>query len=99
MENTCFGKLNIKTTNCFAGAQITNQHQPGENKRFKAFRRNIYFPELLFDPGLTGHRDERFLIKIESQDLQIKYERKMVSIKGCGFIFLFRNHQMKYCVR
>jgi len=60
-----------------------------ENERLKAFRRNIHFPELLFDLKLTGHRDERFLIKIESQDQQILYERVMVNIKGCGFYFPF----------
>jgi len=60
-----------------------------ENERLKAFRRNIHFPELLFDLKLTGHRDERFLIKIESQDQQILYERIMVNIKGCGFYFPF----------
>ncbi len=60
-----------------------------ENTRWKAFRRNIHFPELLFDLGLTAHREERFLIKIDSQDQQISYERKMVNIKGCGFYFPF----------
>ncbi len=60
-----------------------------ENERLKAFRRNIHFPELLFDLRMTGHRDERFLIKIESQDQQILYERIMVNIKGCGFYFPF----------
>lgn len=60
-----------------------------ENERLKAFRRNIHFPEILFDLGLTGHRDERFLIKVESQDQQIFYEQVMVNIKGCGFYFPF----------
>lgn len=60
-----------------------------KNERLKAFRRNIHFPQLLFDLGLTGHKDERFLIKVESQDQQIPYERVMVNIKGCGFYFLF----------
>jgi predicted nucleotidyltransferase component of viral defense system len=60
-----------------------------ENERLKAFRRNIYFPELLFDLGLTGHKEERFLIKVESEDQHINYERKMVNIKGCGFYFPF----------
>lgn len=60
-----------------------------ENERLKAYRRNIHFPELLFDLNLTGHKDERFLIKIESQDQQIKYEKIMVNIKGCGFYFPF----------
>ena len=32
-----------------------------ENKRLTAFRRNILFPELLFDLGLSGHKEERFL--------------------------------------
>lgn len=39
-----------------------------ENSRLKAFRRNIYFPGIMFELGLTGHREERFLIKVESQD-------------------------------
>jgi len=60
-----------------------------ENKRLKAFRRSIHFPELLYNLKLTGHRDERFLIKIESQDQQIQYERTLVNIKGCGFYFPF----------
>lgn len=60
-----------------------------ENVRLKAYRRTIYFPELLFDLGLSGHKDERFLIKIESQDQQIEYKPVMVNIKGCGFFFPF----------
>ena len=60
-----------------------------ENNNLKAFRRNIYFPELLFELGLTGHRDERFLIKVKSHDQQITYDRVMVNIKGCGFYFPF----------
>lgn len=60
-----------------------------ENPKLKAFRRNIHFPELLFDLGLSGHRDERFLIKMESQDQQISYTQELVQIKGCGFIFPF----------
>lgn len=60
-----------------------------ENDKLKAFRRNIHFPELLFDLGLTGHRDERFLIKVESQDQQIPYTPVMANIKGCGFFFSF----------
>lgn len=60
-----------------------------ENDKLKAYRRNIHFPELLFDLGLTGHKDERFLIKIESQDQQIVYNSVMANIKGCGFFFSF----------
>ena len=60
-----------------------------ENDKLKAFRRNIHFPELLFGLSLTGHKDERFLIKVESQDQQIKYTPVMTNIKGCGFFFSF----------
>ena len=60
-----------------------------ENKRLTAFRRNILFPELLFDLGLSGHKEERFLIKIESEDQQISYQPVMVNIKGCGLYFPF----------
>ncbi len=60
-----------------------------ENKRLTAFRRNIYFPELLFDLGLSGHKEERFLIKVETEDQQMPYKPVLVNIKGCGFYFPF----------
>jgi len=60
-----------------------------ENDKLKAFRRNIHFPELLFDMNLTGHKDERFLIKVEAQDQLIDYKPIMTTIKGCGFFFSF----------
>ena len=59
------------------------------NEKLSAYRRTIYFPELLFELGLSGHREERFLIKIESEDQQIDYESVMGRIKGCGFYFHF----------
>lgn len=60
-----------------------------ENPRPTAFRRNIYFPELLFELGLSGHKEERFLIKVESQDQGIVYPPVITNIKGCGFFFPF----------
>jgi predicted nucleotidyltransferase component of viral defense system len=60
-----------------------------ESSRLSAFRRNIHFPQLLFDLGLSGHREGRFLIKIESQDQGVQYDSIMVNIKGCGFFFPF----------
>jgi len=60
-----------------------------ENKNLKAFRSSLYFPELLFQLGLTGHRDERFLIKIECQDQKVLYKPVTANIKGCGFYFPF----------
>jgi len=60
-----------------------------ENPKLAAFRCNIYFPELLFDLGLSGYKEERFLIKIESQDQGILYSPVIANIKGCGFFFPF----------
>ena len=59
------------------------------SSKLTAFRRNIYFPEFLFDLGLSGHRDERFLIKIEAQDQGVRYTPEIKNIKGCGFYFPF----------
>ena len=59
------------------------------NTRLIAFRRNLYFPELLFELGLSGHKDERFLIKVESQDQGYEYTPVMVNIKRAGFFFPF----------
>ena len=60
-----------------------------DNPKLTAFRRNIHFPEFLFDLGLSGHKEERFLIKIESQDQRVIYEPVITNIKGCGFFFPF----------
>ena len=60
------------------------------NPRLTAFRRNIIFPELLLDLNLTGHRNERLLVKIEAQDQGIDYEPKIVTINKLGFTFLMR---------
>ncbi|MDY0279198.1 MAG: nucleotidyl transferase AbiEii/AbiGii toxin family protein [Salinivirgaceae bacterium] len=67
------------------GLSVEAKDKPNSN--LKAFRRNIHFPKLLFELGLSGHREERFLIKIESQDQLVKYDSKIVNIKGCGFFF------------
>lgn len=58
-----------------------------ENARLVAFRSNVYFPELLFELGLTGHREERFLVKIEVQDQGINYPREMAIVQRNGFSF------------
>jgi predicted nucleotidyltransferase component of viral defense system len=60
-----------------------------ENSRLKAFRRNIHFPGLLFDLGLTGHREERFLIKVESEDQNFTYSPVLANIRSAGFFFPF----------
>jgi predicted nucleotidyltransferase component of viral defense system len=60
-----------------------------ENGRLSAYRRSIHFPGLLFDLGLSGHREERFLLKLEAQDQGVPYARAMGTIKGCGLFFTF----------
>lgn len=42
--------------------------------KLKAFRRNLIFPELLFNQNLSGHREQRFLIKIEAEAHRFNYE-------------------------
>lgn len=69
------------------GFRVEPRDRP--NDKLKAFRRNIYFPELLFQLGLSGYRQERFLIKIESQDQKISYQHKLATVKGCGLYFKF----------
>ena len=40
-----------------------------ESERITAFRRSIYFPELLFTLKLSGHREERLLVKPKTRAL------------------------------
>lgn len=57
------------------------------NPRLMAFRRNLYFPEMLFRLGLTGHREERLLLKIEAQDQGVNYTPEVVRVNKMGFFF------------
>mgnify|MGYP001166073591 FL=1 len=59
------------------------------NIRLKAFRRNIHFPELLFNFGLTGHREERFLITVKAEDQKFAYIPVLANIRLNGFFFPF----------
>jgi len=60
-----------------------------QNEKLIAFRSRIYFPELLFDLGLSAYKEERFLIKIESQNQQFEYKSQMATISSCGFFISF----------
>lgn len=60
-----------------------------ENPKLTAFRSNLYFPGLLYELGITKHKDERFLLKIEAQDQGIKYNPDIAYIMGGGFFFPF----------
>ena len=57
------------------------------NPRLTAFRRNLYFPQMLFNLGLTGHRDERLLLKIEAQNQGVPYQPVVANINRMGFFF------------
>ena len=47
------------------------------NPKLSAFRRNIYFPEFLFELGLTGHQ----------QDQGVNYPIEKKHVPRCGFFF------------
>ncbi len=70
-----------------SGLRVEAREKDGP--KLTAYRRNIHFPELLFDLKLSGHKEERFLIKVESQDEGIVYSPVITNIKGCGFFFPF----------
>lgn len=57
------------------------------NPKLTAFRRNLYFPKMLFNLGLTGHRDERLLLKIETQDQGVTYNPVIANVNKMGFFF------------
>ena len=60
-----------------------------QSERLTAFRSSIYFPELLFESGLSAYKEERFLIKLESQNQEFEYAPKMANINSCGFFISF----------
>ena len=57
------------------------------NPHLTAYRRNLYFPQMLFDLGLTGHRDERLLLKIEAQNQGVQYQPVVATVNKMGFFF------------
>lgn len=57
------------------------------NPNLTAYRRNLYFPKMLFNLKLTGHREERLLLKIEAQDQGIRYQQEIATVNRMGFFF------------
>jgi len=53
----------------------------GKDKRLNAFRRNITFPGLLYEQKISGHKEQKFLIKVESQAHNFAYapEKKLIN--------------------
>ena len=58
-----------------------------ESDKLTAFRRSILFPGFLKDLGVSAFAEERFLMKIETQDQEFAYERQMATVSRCGFFF------------
>ncbi len=70
-----------------SGLQVETREK--ENEKIMAFRSRIYFPELLFDLMISAYKEERFLIKLETQNQEVNYIPKMTTINSCGFFFTF----------
>ena len=58
-----------------------------EHDALVAFRRSLYFPQLLFSLHLSDYKNARFLIKIEMQDQQFSYRTVPTFVRNCGFYF------------
>jgi predicted nucleotidyltransferase component of viral defense system len=56
-----------------------------------AYRRNIIFPEFLYQNKLSPFKEEKFLIKIESQNQEKDYSNEKSLFKGCGYVFRFNS--------
>lgn len=67
------------------GLTVETRDKP--NPKLTAFRRNLHFPQLLFDLGLTGYKEERFLIKVEAQDQGVSYSPEVATLNRMGFFF------------
>jgi predicted nucleotidyltransferase component of viral defense system len=89
LEETEFMEMTDLVLQYLRRLGINTEPLDKENKRLKAFRRNLAFPGLLQDMKLTGHRNERFLIKLECQDQGVEYHTAITNIKGCGYFFPF----------
>ncbi len=63
------------------------QPKEREHEELIAFRRSLYFPQLLFSLQMSGYRNARFLIKIEMQDQQVLYKTVPAFVQSCGLYF------------
>ncbi len=85
--------LSAEDFRCLTDGLIANFRNMGlnaipkdkESDKLGAYRRSILFPGILYDMGLTGHREERFMLKVEAEDQQVNYQKKISTIDRCGF--------------
>ena len=75
----------INKVSFIGGTNLRLRDKP--NPKLTAFRRNLYFPEMLFGLGLTGHKEERLLLKVEAQDQGVPYQPVVANINRMGFFF------------
>jgi len=68
---------------------IRAESREKQSEKLTAFSSRIYFPELLFELGLSAYKEERFLIKLESQNQEFEYTPQMANISNCGFFVSF----------
>ncbi|MCF8298410.1 MAG: nucleotidyl transferase AbiEii/AbiGii toxin family protein [Saprospiraceae bacterium] len=60
-----------------------------KDDKLMAYRRNLVFPQFLYDNGLSPFKDAKFLIKIESQDQGVDYKADIALLNAYGFVFNF----------
>ena len=82
-----FMAMTDSVVNYLRNSNIDVETRDKPNPRLTAFRRNLYFPQMLFNLGLTGHRDERLLLKIETQNQGVAYQPIVGNINKMGFFF------------
>ncbi len=70
------------------GLNVVADDKPKDDK-LMAYRRNLIFPQFLYNNGLSPFKDAKFLIKIESQDQGVEYKPDIILMKGCGYVFNF----------
>jgi predicted nucleotidyltransferase component of viral defense system len=84
-----FAEMSQSVVTFLQRSGIRAETREKQSEKLTAFRSRIYFPELLFELGLSAYREERFLIKLESQNQEFEYVPKMANINSCGFFFPF----------
>jgi predicted nucleotidyltransferase component of viral defense system len=84
-----FGKMSQMVLTFLQRSGIRAEAREKQSEKLTAFRSRIYFPELLFDLGLSAYKEERFLIKVESQNQEFEYTPQMATISSCGFFISF----------
>ena len=87
MSEEVFVRMTDEVIQFLQRSGLNAEARDKNNSKLTAFRRNIHFPQLLFDLQLTGHKEERFLLKIEAQNQGVSYEPETVNVSGCGFLF------------